>query len=282
MREHILLIILTIAFGKAFGQTDTTTVYKGLETKKFYSVGLSSNTINGRGTYEVNGKKVAQSTYEKYMSTWENMKTCCPCILKTYDEKDVLIKEAVSCTDCGVGVFTEFYPNGKVKLSGRYKENPTGNWDDLWKRGFCNVRDGKWTYFNENGDTLYAEYWQDGKFIKQIPEQNKTEIWKIDLTLKGEIIDQQILTIEQVKELVVTPKFKNSHRDNVKLTINFEVSAVGHKQNKKTFTLESFKSIDVNKMLSDVGIPADKKTTFMLEVCNNGTIIARYYLNIKQ
>jgi len=282
MRNHTLtIIILTIALGQAFGQSDSTTNYKGLETKKFYSVGLSSQTTNGKGTYEVNGRKVSKSTYDKYQSTWGNMETCCPCILKSYDENDVLIREAVSCTDCGVGLFKEFYPNGNVKLSGRYKENPSGNWDDIWARGFCSVKDGQWTNFNEKGDTLYSEFWKDGKFIEQVPEQKLTEIWEVELTLKGETIDKQLLTVEQVKELVVTPKFKNSHRDNINLTINFEVSAVGHKQNKQSFTLESFKNIDVTKMLSDVGIQTDKQTTFKMEVCNNGTVIARFYLIIK-
>ncbi|MDD2984358.1 MAG: hypothetical protein PHQ74_13315 [Crocinitomicaceae bacterium] len=282
MRQHTLItIFLTIAFGQVFGQSGSSTIYKALETKKFYSVRLSSQTTNGKGTYEVNGKKVSKSTYDKYQSTWKNMETCCPCILKSYDENDVLIREAVSCTDCDVGVFKEFYPNGKVKLSGRYKEYPSENWDDIWARGFCSVPDGQWTYFNEKGDTLYSEFWKDGKFIKQVPEQKLTEIWEVELTLKEETIDKQELTVEQVKDLVVTPKFKNSHKDNVKLTINFEVTAVGHKQNKQSFTLDSFKNIDVTKMLSDVGISSDKQTKFMMEVCNNGFVIARFYLKIK-
>jgi antitoxin component YwqK of YwqJK toxin-antitoxin module len=282
MRQRTsIIIILTILFGQVYGQADTTTVYKGLETKKFYSVGLSSQTTNGRGRYEVNGKKVSKSTYDKYESTWKNMETCCPCILKSYDEQDVLLREAVSCTDCGVGVFKEFYPNGKIKLSGRYKENPTGNWEDIWARGFCSVPDGQWVYFNEKGDTLYSEFWKDGEFVKQVPEQKTNEIWKVDLTLNGESVDKKTLTPEQVKQLVITPKFKNSSKTENNFTIKFQVSAVGHRQNEKTFTLESFKNIDVLQMLSEVGIPSDKKTSFTLTVFDNGKAIANFYLDVK-
>ena len=88
---------------------------------------------------------------------------------------DVLLSEGVYCTDCGVGFFKEFYPDGNVKLSGKYKENPTGN----WKNYNCQVEHGQWVYFKENGDTLYSEYWNNGEFIKQVPEQSKMEIWKV-------------------------------------------------------------------------------------------------------
>lgn len=281
MRKHILTIIfLTIAIGLAYGQSDSTTVYKDLETKKFYSVGLLSETTNGKETYEVNGKKVSKSTYDKYESTWKNMETCCPCILKSYDEQNVLLSEAVSCTDCGVGVFKEFYPNGKIKLSGRYKENPTGNWDDISARGFCSVPDGQWVYFNERGETLYSEFWKDGEFVKQVPEQKTNEIWKVDLTLNGESVDKKPLTPEQVKQLVITPKFKNSSKTENNFTIKFRVSAVGHRQNEKSFTQESFKNINVLQMLSEVGIPSDKKTSFMLILFDNGDAIANFYLDI--
>lgn len=282
MRQYtLILIILTVPLGQALGQTDSTTVYRELETKKFYSVRLSSQTTNGKATYEVNDKKVSKSTYDKYESTWKNMETCCPCILKSYDENDVLIREAVSCTDCGVGAFKEFYPNGKVKLSGRYKENPTENWENIWDRGYCSVADGQWTYFNEKGDTLYSEFWKDGVFIKQVPEQKTNEIWKVELTWNGEPADQKSLTAKQVKQLIITPKYKNTSPIETNFTLEFQVSAIGYKPNKKTFTINDFKTIDVMQILSEAGIPSGKKTSFTLMVYNNNKIIAKFYLDIE-
>ena len=110
-----------------------------------------------------------------------------------------------------MGSFKEYYSNGQVKLSGRFKENPTGNWDDIVGLGFS-VPDGEWIYYNEHGKkSCIPEYWEDGYFIKQIPEQGKTEIWKVDLTLNGESIEQKTLTPDQLKDLTITPRFKNQH-----------------------------------------------------------------------
>jgi hypothetical protein len=63
---------------------------------------------------------VKKSIYEKHQSTWKNMENCCPCILKSYNENDILLREAVSCNDCRVGWFKEFFPNGNLKLTGFY------------------------------------------------------------------------------------------------------------------------------------------------------------------
>ncbi len=282
MRQFTLIwIILTIALGQAFGQSDSTTVYKGLDTKKFYSVGLSSQTTNGKGTYEVNNKMVSKSTYDKYQSTWKNMETCCPCVLKSYDENDILISETVSCTDCGVGWFKYYYKNGKVKLSGFYKENPTGDWTDIWDRGYCSIPNGQWTYFNKNGDTLYTEIWENGTFIKQVPEQPKVEIWDVEIQFNGQDADTLLIPIDNVGDLIIEPKYKNSNTASA-ITIKFEVSATGYSRNEKEFTLKSFKKIDVSRMLFEVGIPKGKKTSFTLSVYSDGKVVKRFYLNVNK
>ncbi len=276
--KYIFLIILSLLVlsCQLFSQADTGTVYKDLEARKFYSVSYFTNGSR----FEINGKTVSKSTYDKYKATWENMETCCPCILKSYDENDLLLSETVACTDCAVGSFKTFYPNGKVKLSGRYKENPTGDWNNIWARGYCSVPDGEWNYFNEKGDTLYSEFWNDGNFIKQIPEQKTNEIWKVELTLKGESIQHKILTQEEVRQLAVTLKFKNSAPVDTNITIKFQASATGYRQNEKTFTRTSFQTINILSILSEVGIPSDQKTSYNLKVCNKGEVIGSFYFEV--
>jgi hypothetical protein len=273
------IFLLTLMFGQAFGQSDTSTIYKKLKTKKYYSVGLSSQTQDGQGTYKVNGKVVNKSTYDKYQSTWKNMENCCPCLLESYDENEVLIKESVSCTDCGVGWFKYYYPNGNLKLTGYYKENPTGKWKDIWDRGFCSVKTKQWTYFNENGDTLHSEFWVDGAFIKQIPEQSTSEVWDVDLILDGQKIDKQELPINEVKNLIFIPKYKNSNTTPV-VSIKIEVSATGFVPNEKTFTLKTFKNVDISEMLSEAGIPMDKKITVDILLFNGNDSVKSYYFNL--
>ena len=283
MKKHSLLLLLfAFIYLPFFGQSDSTTIYKKLTTKKMYSVGLSFQTIRGKSIYKLDGKKISKSTYDKYKPDWKNFESCCPCLLKYYDKNDNLLREIVSCTDCGVGDFKEFFPNGNVKLSGKYKENNSGNWElrTIQSRGYCSVPNGKWTYFNEKGDTLYSEFWENGAFIKQVPELNKNEIWKVDLTLNGESVEKRSLTIDEVRQLTISPKFKNSSKMETNLTVKFEVSAVGYKQNEKIFTIENFNTINVLEILSEVGIPIEKASSFNLSVYNKDKIIGSFYLTI--
>ena len=275
------LFLLILINCQALCQTESTTIYKNLKTKKYYPLGLSSRTINDEVIYEVNGEKVDKQTFDKFYSTYKNMENCCPCILKAYDENEILLREAVSCTDCWVGYLKEYYPNGNLKLTGFHKENPTNNWKKIWERGFCSIKDGQWTFFNEDGDTLYSEYWANGEFIKQVPEQPTMEIWEVELFLNGQEVNDQTISLEQISNLEIKPKYKNTNT-NSKLIINFKVSAIGYKQNEKTFTVERFKDIDVLNMLSEVGIPAEKETSFELAVYNYNDLIKRFYLNVKK
>jgi hypothetical protein len=281
MKIIFKIFLLILINGQVFGQSESTSIYKNLKTKKYYPLGLSSRLIGDEVVYKVNGETVDKKTYEKFHSTYKNMENCCPCILKAYDENEILLREAVSCTDCWVGYLKEYHPNGNLKLIGFHKENPTKNWKNIWDRGFCNVKDGKWTYFNEDGDTLYSEYWTNGEFIKQVPEQPTMEIWEVELFLNGQAVNEQTINLEQISNLEIKPKYKNTNTDS-KLIINFQVSAIGHKQNEKTFSIERFKDINVINMLSEVGIPDEKETSFVLAVFNYNSLIKRFYLNVKK
>lgn len=279
-----LTISLTICcfFSVGFSQSIDTTYYKRLKTKKFYSANFYSQSGYGIETiYKINGEFVNKRTFKKYKKKWKNMENCCPCILETFDINETLLTKGVSCTDCGVGWFNSYYPNGKIKISGGYKENPTDDWENIWYRGYCSVKNGQWTYFNNNGDTLYNEFWKNGEFIKQIPEQDSAEIWDIELFNNGQIVDTQFIEINQIPKLEIFLKYKNSKTIS-DLTIEFEVSAIGHKQSIKKFTIDSFKEINVNEMLEEVGIPKEKSTSFELSVFNKEQVIKRFYLNVKK
>ena len=107
-----------------------------------------------------------KATYDKYHSVKENLGDCCPCILRTYDEHDILLREYVACTDCKVGDYREFYPDGSTKSTGHYKENHTGKWGNIWEKGYCSVKDGEFVYFNEKGEVSFSEFWKNGRLVK--------------------------------------------------------------------------------------------------------------------
>ncbi len=276
-----LLIILASLFTQLRGQPNTNSAYNNLEIVKHYNVNLSSRTGGGIAVYKVNGRQVNKQTYDKYKSTSKSWSSCCPCILKLYDEKENLLRESVSCTDCGVGWFKTYHENGNLKLTGSYMENTSGDWKNIYYAGYCNKPNGQWTYFNEKGDTLYSEFWANGEFLKQVPEQRNAEIWDIDLTLNGKVIDTQTIAFDQIQDLKIIPKYKNNNKDT-KLTITLEVSATGYESNEKQFTVESFKYIDVASMISEAGIPNDTKSTFWLTIYSDDQAFRGYTLNVKR
>jgi hypothetical protein len=271
MKDSILIIILLFALlGQIYGQTDT----GNLEVKNRYYVQLEYR-------HKVNGRKVSKRTHEKYVSI-NDMKNCCPCIRRYYDEFDKLLFEGVHCEDCRVGWFKEYYRNGNIKITGNYKENPTGDWNNIFDRGYCR-KHGQWTYFNEIGDTLYSEFWENGEFVKQVPEQNKVEIWKIELMLDGqkiEIYSNPLIPIDQIKNLKINPKYKNSHIYS-ELTVFFEISE-GYKRIKKQFTIESFQYIEVDVILLEAGISKEKVNDFNLSIYADNQVIRHFRLKIEK
>ena len=167
MTKFYLTFITVHLFFAVDGQVDTTkSVYKNLEVKKFYSVGMSAVSEKGKTTYEIDDKRVDKATYEKYNDTWKNMETCKPCILETFDINEKLLHRAVHYTDCAVGQWIEYYADGKIKMIGHYKENDTGNWKNAYNRGYCSVKHGIWTYFDKNGNTIKTEQYIDNILVK--------------------------------------------------------------------------------------------------------------------
>lgn len=283
MKQLLLTLLILASFlNQSFAQSDSSSVYGKLETKKFYAVGTSMRTENGISVYEVNGEKVSKASYEKYHNAWDNMANCCPCILESYDINEVLLRRAVSCTDCVVGFYEAFYPNGKIKESGSYKENPTDDWEDIEDRGLCHDKKGLWVYFDEKGDTLYTELWDKGDFIEQVPEQDTLEIWKIDLILDGVVLaEQKKIKASEVSRLKIKPYFKNSRVDENNFTIEFEVGAIGFVPVKKTFTLGNFNTIDVRRIMKEAGIPEKSELDFNFKVYYKGRQMEYFDLNVK-
>lgn len=256
------------------------------DTLIYYQVRL--RTISGRmkggddGLYFVNDSSVSKATYMKYSASHENIAKCVPCYLKTLDINDNVIGEGLQYTDCRIGSWKEYYPDGKIKRTGEYRKNLTDKWSDLYKRGYCSVMDGEWNYFNEKGDFLYSELWKEGEFIKQVPEQDSTEIWGVDLKYNGFKLGNRELQLEQIKDLTVDPKFKNKARENVSLKIKFEISAIGFKPVEQTMPLDAFKNINVAKLLADAGMSSAVDKRYTLSIYNNEKPEAYYSLNIKQ
>jgi hypothetical protein len=130
------------------------------------------------------------------------------------------------------------------------------------------------------GVILYSEFWKNGEFIKQEPELTKNEIWKVDIALNGESIKNKKLKITEVPQIIIIPKFKNNAKMKTNFSVKFNVTADGFKESTTTYTLQDFKNIDVQQILSEVGITDENEPTVELTVYNNDEIIENVYFTI--
>ncbi|MDH5380822.1 MAG: hypothetical protein OEW75_08220 [Cyclobacteriaceae bacterium] len=277
--KTILYFIFLLTLQQTFGQEKTS--YKYLETVKFYGVSLSSGNVDGTPYYKVNGKDVEKSRYNTFFYSWNKFRKCCPCILKTYDENDTLISESIQCTDAIVGYYKSFYSNGNIKSIKHYKENTTGSWKDLCNRDLCNVPHGTWTFFNEHGDSLYTEYWKDGNFIRQVPEQDNVEMWNAELLYNGLDVKTTEIEISQINQIKVIPKFKNKNIQ-CDITVTIEISAIGYRQINHKISMQNLNKLNIIELMKENGMPSDTKANFSLLILGNGDFVRRAPLKIKK
>jgi antitoxin component YwqK of YwqJK toxin-antitoxin module len=164
MRPVIIIIAGLLLCIKSYSQIDTTkSIYTKLDTIKTYRINLSYETGPGYARYFANGVQVDKIIYDRYQVQTDNFLKCKPCYLKSYDINDVLVNASQSYGDCTVGISIDYYPNGAVKVLKHYKQNNSDDWTNLYKRGFCSVRSGKWTYYDLNGKIIKTENYKDGK-----------------------------------------------------------------------------------------------------------------------
>lgn len=165
----IILISLEVK-----SQVDTTkSIYLKLDTMKFYNVSLSSGPLvncvvgklGGPTKYFVDCKEVSKAEYDKYDTIWKKIESCKPCYLQTYDKNDILLYEGLEYNECRVGIWKEFYPSGKIKILGHYKENPKTSWTNIYPE-FCGSKHGLWVYYNEKGEIIKSEKYENNKRIK--------------------------------------------------------------------------------------------------------------------
>lgn len=156
----LFLSVFTSVF--SYSQKDTMkTIYKNLPVLKFYTISTETMTENGVVVYKAGGKVVDKATFEVYTSSSANMTQCKPCIMETYDKNNVLASRAVKYLDCPVGYWINYYPSGKIKTIGHYRENESDIWDPLWDAGYC-MKHGTWTEYDEKGKVISRELYDFG------------------------------------------------------------------------------------------------------------------------
>lgn len=165
--KYYFLILLTLLTSNSFGQTDSVLVKnKGLKIVKYHPVKMEYNRVEGKTTYKINGKSVDSSIYSFYQSEQETIRLCTPCIVEAYDLSEKLMFRAVQFRSCPIGDVTLYYTNGKIRFTGQYKENQSGDWEDIWNKGYCAIKHGNWYFYRKNGKLRKKEKYVNGQLVK--------------------------------------------------------------------------------------------------------------------
>jgi hypothetical protein len=171
MKNLIAIIISLLCSGPASAQAAKAApaaAYPPLDTVTYYLIQSESMTLEkGSAEYKVNDRVVSEQEWEKMTIGKEKIKACKPCVVKTYDMNDRPVCMAVQYMKCDVGFYIGYYPDGKVKERGSYKENKTGRWDKAALATYCGQKDGNWATYNEAGNIISSTLWKDGKPVKQ-------------------------------------------------------------------------------------------------------------------
>lgn len=160
--KHPILILSLFVSSFGFSQKDTMkSIYKNLPVLKFYTITTETVTEKGAVVYKAGGKDVDKATYDKYSNSSKTMMQCKPCIMETYDKNNKLASRAIKYLDCPVGYWINYYPSGKIKTIGHYRENESDVWEPLWDAGYC-MKHGTWTEYDEKGKVTNFEIYNYG------------------------------------------------------------------------------------------------------------------------
>ncbi len=144
------------------------------DTLRTYDVFLEERPTPFGIAYICNGNEVTKQKYLEYKKFWNAMDACTPCLLYTYDDKSQLKYTAYQYKNCMCGEYKEYYPEKVLKVEGQFKQNTIGNWDVFKKNNFCNIRNGVWTYYYEDGTVEKTEVYVDGKLKESKLLNNST------------------------------------------------------------------------------------------------------------
>lgn len=148
---------------ESFG--DPATAYSFRSSKDTCRI-VPEETDSKSPRYFANCKEINKEKFDSLNASKKNMKKCRPCVLNYFDDEGNVIQTSMQFGDCYVGDYLEYYPSGQIKVKGSWKKNYTGNWRRVWKRGYCSVIDGVWTYYSETGEVIKTETYQDGVLLE--------------------------------------------------------------------------------------------------------------------
>ncbi len=284
--QKYLLLTGTILSTNLFCQVDTL-MYHGTPLRLIdtYDVGLSIFN-SGSTIYHVNSTRVNEATFYKFYVGVDSIINCCPCIRTHRDSSGAILSKSIICGECLIGYSFVFNEQNRLSKLAHYKENSSTDWSNLYPRELCSVLDGITQYYDSTGQVAFEEHWENGVFIRQIPEQPKAELWDISIALDSiELANNAIITLSDLKSLRFIPKFKNSN-ENVDLEIEIKVYSMDRTKFlwsiSNTLTAETIKDFNFFVYLEKQNLNLDNNLTFSITVKQNGSYMRSMLFRIIQ
>lgn len=282
--KNLLLIccVLLCVAGDISGQIDTTLYFRKLKTIKALDNSAYKYQLDSLNKFEINGKFVDFYGFLDHHGIETGDFKCEPCYLKTYNYNLHLLKEGVYHDKYGwIGYYKEYHENGKLKAAGRFKDltrqNKLKTYFDTYEK---DVPICQWNHYDKEGKFQYSEFWEDGKFLMQVPEQQQPEIWKAKLRLNGEEVTAKYLSSNHIKKLVLEIGFKNTNKDSTGIELSFVIRTMLGKTISQTMAYEELKRFDLDQLLSNHQLSYKDCSTFEMMVNYKQVNIANYNLNI--
>lgn len=217
----VLNIIITFSFFSQEPHTD----YLEMDTLRIpYSEMLDWNweEMKKSKCYK-DGKKVNCKVYKPYIDAYKTYSEGCPFVYEQKDESNnYLMTQTVSCSDCYVGEYKEFYSGGALKIHGIYKRNLTGIWPPMKGSFPCNIKHGPFTYFNFSSDTLLKVIWFDNKIIDYYPRKTTDELINNEIKFNNKLLNNHDTIYVGIKDSLYLPSLFKS-KDSLDVEIKVEV-----------------------------------------------------------
>ena len=164
MKHLVWILLLHLSLIKiGYCQSDSLEIK--MDTLVSNNHNLSWHSKNGKYTYYRDGKKITKSKFNELKDEIVDLSNCVPCYLISYKDGELLY-EGEFYTDCGVGIYLDYYRNGNVKTKGHYKRNIIQNWDNDKVNEWCSIKDGLWEYFDKQGGLIKSEFYENGELIE--------------------------------------------------------------------------------------------------------------------
>ncbi|WP_375562435.1 hypothetical protein ACE193_07775 [Bernardetia sp. OM2101] len=193
----LLFLVLFLSSTVVEGQTNIEE-YDNLKTVKmtFFQKDSLTQQVKKDG-YSIEESYVSKAYYKNFSKSLSN---CKPCIIEWYDENKNVVKEGVYYVEIYekdkwafsqiVGWFKTYYSNGELERTEKYTfEKNHSNYKTLHrgKKSYKNPvninRIGTWTYFDDKGNVLKTENYDD-KETKEEPQQKFYLVNSLDTTKK--------------------------------------------------------------------------------------------------